>query len=134
MRGPIDFIVVGFEGKTFDGTILSSMMDAVKQKIIDIVALAAIRKDKEGNVEQVDLSNYGGEYVLNIMKTIPKDSVPIEKEDIDEVAELLENDTSAAILIVEQLWAKPLKKAIIDADGVLVAEGRIHPEAAAELS
>jgi len=29
-------------------------------------------------------------------------------------------------------WAKGLKKALIDADGVLIDEGRLHPEAVAE--
>ena len=55
------------------------------------------------------------------------------KEDIDEMGDLLENNTAAGLLVIEQLWAKPLKKALLDANGVLVAEGRIHPEAAQEL-
>jgi len=49
------------------------------------------------------------------------------------MADLLESNTSAGMLVIEQLWAKPLKKALIDAKGVLIAEGRIHPDAAAEL-
>jgi hypothetical protein len=44
------------------------------------------------------------------------------------------NNTSGALLMIEHLWAIPLKQAIINANGTLVADGRIHPEAAAELS
>ncbi len=36
--------------------------------------------------------------------------------------------------MIEHLWALPLKKALIDANGVLLAEGRIHPDAANELN
>jgi len=38
------------------------------------------------------------------------------------------------VLIIEHLWAKPLKEALLKAGGKLVAEGRIHPEAEVELS
>jgi hypothetical protein len=47
---------------------------------------------------------------------------------------VLETNTAAGLLVIEHLWAIPLKKALIDADGVMVAEGRIHPEAAEEFN
>ena len=57
----------------------------------------------------------------------------IGSDDLDEVGEFLEPGTAAGILVIEHLWAKGLKKAIIDKGGVLLAAGRIHPEAANEL-
>ena len=38
------------------------------------------------------------------------------------------NDTSAGILVIEQLWALPLKEALLHVGGELLAEGRIHPD------
>ena len=58
----------------------------------------------------------------------------VDSDDINEVGDLLETNTAAGFLVVEQLWAIPLKQAIINANGTLLAEGRIHPEAAAELN
>ena len=58
----------------------------------------------------------------------------MSEDDIQEVGELLEDNSSAGLLVIEQLWAKGLKQAIIAANGTLLSEGRIHPEASEELS
>lgn len=122
MRGPIDYIIVGFEGNQFDGSIVKAIADAEATGAIALVAMKAITKDADGNVAALAVT--GNDY---------PDTGIVTQDDLDEVADLLENNTTAGLLVVEQLWAKPLKKALIDANGVLVAEGRIHPEAALEL-
>jgi hypothetical protein len=134
MRGPIDFIVVGFEGNKFDGSILQSLTQALDKDVIGLLALSVISKDEHGIVTEAKLTEEDDEYFFAVRNYLPDDSMPVEQDDIDEIADLLENDTSAALLVVEQLWAKPLKKAIMDAHGILVADGRIHPEAAKQLS
>jgi hypothetical protein len=134
MRGPIDFIIVGFEGPKFDGKILAALTDALDAGVIDLVALSLIKKDKDGKVTKMDVSDTGDRYVMNFAeKYDPKPSM-IEDDDISEASDLLENDTAAGLLVIEHVWAKPLKKSIMEAGGVLVAEGRIHPEAEEQLS
>lgn len=134
MRGPIDYIIVGFEGNQFKGDILRAIAEAIDKGIIGLVALTLIVKDGEGNVKKISLSDTGDTYALEFEQKYQGDPSLIDNDDIDEVADLLENNTSAGLLAIEQLWAIPLKKAIVDAKGVLVAEGRIHPDAAAELN
>ena len=134
MRGPIDYIVVGFEGNKFDGSILNALADAIDKEIISLVALAAITKDEAGNVAALDIAKTGDEYAISFVEKYKGDNNLITDEDISEISDLLENHTTAGLLVIEQLWAKPLKKALIDANGVLVAEGRIHPDAAQELN
>jgi Family of unknown function (DUF6325) len=133
MRGPIDYIVVGFEGPKFDGSILEALTDAVDQGVIDIVAMSVIRKDQEGNVTTVEADEKTARYAVQFAERLGKGPAEADDADVAEVADLLQNDTAAGLLVIEHLWAKPLKQAILDAGGVLVAEGRIHPEAAAEL-
>ncbi len=134
MRGPIDYIIVGFKGNKFDGSILKAIGDAIDSGAISLVALSLIQKNVDDTVTVLDVADLGDEYAVEFIQKYKTDEELIVQDDIDEVAELLEANTSAGLLIVEQLWAKPLKKALIDANGVLVAEGRIHPEAAAELN
>lgn len=131
MRGPIDYIIVGFEGNNFTGEILKELVKASDNKIIAVLALALITKDKFGNVAVFEATDPG---TIDILKGFNLEEGLISKEDIAEVGELLENNTSAGLLIVEQLWAKGLKKAIINTNGTLLAEGRIHPEASNELN
>ena len=133
MRGPIDYIIVGFDGNEFDGSILGSLTDAIDNGVISLVALSFVAKDEEGNVVATDIAESGDEYIVEFTQKYHVSGELVDADDIDEVAEMLENNTSAGLLVVEQLWAKPLKKALIDANGVLLAEGRIHPEAANEL-
>lgn len=133
MRGPIDYIVVGFEGNKFDGSILKALTDAIDKGVIALVALSMIVKDADGNITSLDIAESGDDYIAEFTEKYAASSQPVDQDDLDEVADLIENNCSAGLLVVEQLWAKPLKEALINANGVLIAEGRIHPEAALEL-
>jgi hypothetical protein len=134
MRGPIDYIIVGFEGNKFDGSILKALGEAIDSGVISLIALALIVKDEKGTVTKVDIASTDDSYAVEFATKYKTKDDYVTNEDVDEMSDLLENNTAAGLLVVEQLWAKPLKKAIMDANGVLVAEGRIHPEAAAELN
>jgi hypothetical protein len=124
MRGPIDYIIVGFEGNNFKGEILEELQKAVEAGTISVLDLGLILRDADGTVTSVELTDTGS---LKIEGGL------ITDDDINEVGELLEDNSSAGLLIVEQLWAKGLKQAIINANGVLLDEGRIHPDAGKEL-
>ena len=123
MRGPIDYIVVGFPGNNFKGEILQELATASENGTIAVLDIALISKD--------ELTDQ-----LAIEAVLPADASRglITDEDVEEVASVLDENCSAGLLIVEQLWAKGLKQAILNADGVLMADGRIHPEASAEIT
>lgn len=133
MKGPIDFVVVGFEGNNFKGDILQALGDALDSGVIGLVGLAFISKDEEGNVTKLGITDIGDDYLIELSEKYDLSDDQIDDDDIEEMADLLNENTSAGLLVIEHLWAKPLKKAIVDAGGVLVADGRIHPDAAAEL-
>ena len=133
MRGPIDYILVEFEGNKFDGSILAELEKAVDQGIINILDLAVLVKDENGEVTLMDLSNLGDETVSTFVTSNGISGDLIGDDDIDEIAEVLENNSSAGLLVFEHLWAKGLRQAIFNANGTLVADGRIHPDALREL-
>jgi hypothetical protein len=134
MRGPIDYIIAGFEGNNFNGSILRELKKAVDDKTIALLDLAVISKNAQGEVQSVEMAATDDELIQTLAERKAGDGGIIGAEDVAEVGEILDNDTTAGLLIVEHLWAKGLKRAIIDAKGTLLAEGRIHPEAAGELS
>lgn len=133
MRGPIDYIVVGFNDAKFDGSILKALAEALESGVVALVALSIIKKDEQGAISLLNIADLGDDFVVEFAQKYAPDTATASEEDIQEVGELLEANEAAGLLVIEQLWAKPLKKAIIDAGGFLVAEGRIHPEAAQEL-
>lgn len=134
MRGPIDYIIVGFEGHKFDGSILQALADALDKGVIGLVALSVISRDENDAVTMLDITEMGDEYAVSFVNKYKPENSTVDQTDIDEVADLIEPNCTAGLLVIEQLWAKPLKEALIKANGVLLAEGRIHPEAAAELN
>jgi hypothetical protein len=134
MLGPIDYIVVGFEGNKFDGSVLKALGEAIDSGAIALVDLAFVMRDADDNIIKANVADLGDEYLVEFVEAHKPAKSAINDEDIDEVADLIEKNCAAGLLVIEQLWAKPLKQALINANGVLLAEGRIHPEAAAELN
>ena len=130
MRGPIDYIVVGFDGNNFTGEILEELDKAVNSGAIAVLELAVIIRDEDGNVAAAEVTD---EKLSKLMEELTSEPGLISDDDIEETGDLLEDGTSAGLLIVEHLWAKGLKKAIMDSGGTLLMEGRIHPEASKEL-
>lgn len=130
MRGPIDFVIVGFEGGIFKGEILRELQTASSNGVIKVLALAVVAKASDGTVSMLEFS----EETLAVTDSFDLDNSLISEDDISEVGEVLKNNTAAGLLIIEHLWAKGLKQAIINAGGSLISEGRIHPEASEELN
>lgn len=134
MRGPIDYIVVGFEGNKFDGSVLKALGDAIENGTIALVDIAFVMRDNDDKVLKMNIADMGDEYVAEFVEQYKPQSAVTNDEDIDEIADLIEKNCAAGLLVIEHLWAKPLKEALVKANGVLLAEGRIHPEAAEELN
>lgn len=134
MRGPIDYIIVNFTGNKFTGGVLEELSKVVKDGTISVLDIALITKDKEGNIAALELSDMQDAGVAEFAKNNSVSSGLITQDDIEEVGDIIADNSSVGLLVIEQLWAKGLKQAIIDAGGELIAEGRIHPEAAEELS
>lgn len=133
MRGPIDYILVGFDNAKFDGSVLNALAEAIDNGVIALIALSVIKKDADGTVSVFDVEDIGDDFVIQFAQKYNVTSDLVSEDDKKEVSDLLVENEAAGLLVVEQLWAKPLKKALIEANGYLIAEGRIHPEAAAEL-
>jgi hypothetical protein len=132
MLGPIDYIIVGIKGNNFDGSVLEELKKAVDSGVIRLVDLLFVIKDKDGEVTMAEVTDQDDDLKQVAEVLGHKDDMPLLTEsDTQKIAEKMENDTTAGILVIEQLWAKGLKKALLDKNAVLLAEGRIHPETVA---
>jgi hypothetical protein len=130
MLGPVDYVVLGFKGNNFDGSIMKELSAAVNSKVIRVLDLVFIMKDREGKVIEGEFEDQSEDLKQTFGDFSRADDMPILSDsDVDKIAQHMDKDTAAGVLVVEHLWAKGLKKALIDAGGFLVADGRVHPEA-----
>jgi Family of unknown function (DUF6325) len=129
MLGPIDYIAVSFKGNNFDGSVLKALADATKSGVIRVVDLVFVIKDADGKVEWAEIEDQEDD-LKEVGKLLGhKGDLPLlTEDDVQKLGAQMPNDTSAGILVIEQLWAIPLKKALLHVGGELVAEGRIHPD------
>jgi hypothetical protein len=132
MFGPIDYVVIGFEGNNFDGSILRELSSAIDDGVIRVIDLLFVMKDEDGTVTEGEYEDQS-EDVQEMLRTLHYDKetgMPLVTDrDIAKISKLLDNNTAAGVLIVEHLWAKGLKKALLDAGGTLLTDGRIHTDA-----
>jgi hypothetical protein len=131
MMGPVDYVVIGFKGSNFDGKILDKVVDATQKNIIRVLDLVFIIKDEFGSITEGEYVDQSDELKETFGDFSLDDDTPLlSDEDITKIGAQMENDTAAGVLVIEHLWARELKQAIADKGGFLIADGRIHPEAA----
>lgn len=129
MLGPIDYIAVSFKGNNFDGSVLQELTKATESGAIRVVDLLFIIKDSDGAVTMAEVEDQHEE-LKEVSKALGHvgDLPLLTEDDVNKLGESMANDTSAGVLVIEQLWAKGLKKALLNAGAELLDEGRIHPD------
>jgi hypothetical protein len=122
--GPIDFIALEFPGNRFRGEILPELSELVEKGIIRIIDLVVIMKD-QGEVIVRELRELDAAHIAMFDPLKAEVSQMITRADIDLIAGQLAENSTAGILLIENLWAKRTMQAMLDADGRLVMFERI---------
>ena len=123
--GPVEYMIVAFPGNEFKGEIAPALQDLVESETIRIIDLAFVTKDGDGEVAGFELSDLDDEVQAALEKAGAEATGLFNEEDLTAASEELEPNSSAALLVWEDLWAARLTEAIRDADGVLFDLGRV---------
>jgi hypothetical protein len=127
--GPIDFLALDFKTDSLKGEILPALLELVENKTVRVVDLVVIQKYADGSHEAVEME----QLAPNLMKIFDPLKVEvsgiIQVEDIDAIAEEMENNTTAALLLFENLWAIKFGEAVLRANGRVLAHDRVPFEA-----
>jgi uncharacterized membrane protein len=126
--GPVDYAIVAFPGNKFRGEIAPALADLVEREVIRIIDIAFIGKSEEGDVVAMELT----ELDPDVQEALESAGIEIQgllnDEDLQSAAEDLEPNSSAAVLVWENVWARKVTNAMRDAGGVLVAFERLPHE------
>ena len=123
--GPVDYMIVAFPGNEFKGEIAPALADLVDAGTIRIIDIAFVGKDADGEAVAFELTE------LDPAVQEGLDSLGIEvgglfnEDDLMDAADGLEPNSSAALLVWENVWAREAAQAIRNAGGRLVAFERV---------
>jgi hypothetical protein len=109
--GPIDYLVVEWPaGKQPSGEGLPLLVDLVDRGLIRLLDLAFVRKEDDGTIVGLDLSEFDGDPVLTVFEGAS--SGLLGDEDYAEAGAAIEPGCSAALLVYENTWAAPFATAL----------------------
>jgi hypothetical protein len=127
--GPIDYLVVEFPGNRMTGKALPMLVDLVDRGLIRILDLAFVRKDLDGSVVGLAVTDLDGDGELDPVVFEGASSGLLGDDDVEDAASVLEPGCSAGILVYENVWAAPFAAELRRGGGQLVASGRIPVQA-----
>ena len=161
-------LVVGFDGNRFRGEIWPELERLKREKVVRILDLLLVRKDSEGAIAHLVASDLNWEEASDFGETMgmlagfARDGLPglergamagmaelmdghlFDEEDAFRLEQLLPNETTAAVVLFEHIWAAPLLAAVARANGfemfndwveptqIMEAGGKFLPKAVAD--
>ena len=123
--GPIDFLALDFKTDRLKGEIMPELLELVKNKIVRVIDLVIIQKYEDGHHVAMEMQQLAPELLALFDPLEVEITGLIQAEDIDNLAEAMENGTNAALLLFENLWAVKFREAVLRANGRLLVHERI---------
>ena len=126
--GPLEYLMVAFEGNRFTGEIISALRTAQEKGIIRVIDLLVIKKDEQGKVMAMELSDLSEEEARPFGFLAGKLLDIFEPDDVEVTASQMPNNSAAGLLLIEDTWAIPLKQALLNAGAIARTGGLVTPE------
>jgi uncharacterized membrane protein len=150
--GPVQMLVLGFSEPNFTGKIAAELDRLREHEFVKIVDALAVQKDDAGNITALEVTDLtqdeaiemgaiagaligfgygeGDEDAIEAGAELGAERMAgghlIPEEEAWYVADAIPNGSAAAIILLEHLWAIPLRDAIVDAGGIALADEWIH--------
>lgn len=124
--GPVDILEVAFPGNEFNGGILPALEGLISSGTIRVLDLLFAYKTPEGEVRSLELAGIDAQYGP-LFSSVDGD-VPgglLDTEDVAELADILEPNSSILVICWENSWAAPFVAALEGSGAVLLDQARV---------
>ncbi|MFI6010157.1 DUF6325 family protein [Streptomyces sp. NPDC051243] len=131
--GPVDLVILSFPADHPPDSFLAAVEHVERRKDVRILDALVVTKSAEGRIGRMELSDIEslGDVAADIAARRTLGMVGVE--DVDEIAVLMEPDTTVLALLVENVWAREAAAEARRHDGRLLASVRIPHEQIAEV-
>ena len=129
--GPVDLVVVGFPGNKFSGEIIPAIQELVDAGTIRIIDILFAVREGEEDVRVFELQELESELFNRFDPIVAEVTGLLTPDDARHLAADLPPDSTIALLLFENTWARKVGDAMAAADGQLLFFERI-PRAVVE--
>jgi hypothetical protein len=123
--GPVDVAVILFEGNKFSGDVAPALAELNDSGTVRIIDFAFVRKETDGSASVVEA---GDAEVADLFDFHATQFDLLSEEDLIGIADGLEADSSALVIVWENRWAARLGAAVRASHGRLISQDRIPRE------
>jgi Family of unknown function (DUF6325) len=124
--GPVEVVVLAFPDSNFNGAILPELARLIDTGTITLIDGVLATKDLEGDTVFVEYEDLDPETDAGkVAALMDRLEGLVSDEDVEHLTDALDPGSSAAILVFEHTWLKPLRDAIVSSGGILAADLRI---------
>jgi hypothetical protein len=128
--GPVDVAVILFEGNNFNGEVAPAIAELQLSGTVRIIDLAFLTKDAEGNAAFIEVEDAE---IADAFAGITESQLDLlSDEDLMGLADGLDPESSALVVVWENTWASRLASAIRGSGGEMVSYFRIPHEVVVE--
>ncbi len=148
--GPVQMLVIGFEGDNFTGEIREELQRLKDHDIVRLIDLLLVKKNEDGEIEVVQRSDLdqdeaeefgalvgalvgfgaGGEEEAERGAIAGaeelEDGHVFDDDTVWYLSDAIPEGTAAAVALLEHRWAIPLRDKIAQAGGVTLSDAWIH--------
>ena len=148
--GPVQMLIVGFEGDKFDGSIMEELDRLKEHDIVRLIDLLFVKKNEDGEIEVAQRSDLdadeaqefgaiigalvgfgadgeeGAEYGALAGAAELEDGHVFDDEAVWYLGDAIPDGTAAAVALLEHRWAIPLRDKIAQAGGLTLSDAWIH--------
>src|SRR5512136_148108 len=125
---PIEYALVDFKGNKFSGKIVPELLDLAERGIVRFVDIAFIQKEKDGTTRTVELNDLDPKSYKEFVPLGKHVQSLFTEEDLQIEAGKLRKNTSAMLILWENVWLDNIRKAVASAGGTVVERGQISPD------
>jgi len=123
--GPVDYAVIAFPGNDFNGDIAPALADLVEAGTIRLIDAAFVSKDENGDVLAFEVTQLAPDVQAKLDALNLEVQGLVNEQELEAIGQELELNSSAALLVWENVWARAIAQKMREAGGVLVAFERV---------
>ena len=148
--GPVQMLIVGFQGDNFDGSIMKELQRLKEHDIVRLIDLMFVKKNEEGDLEIAQRSDLneeeaqqfgaivgalvgfgaegdeGAEYGAVAGAAELEDGHVFDDDAVWYLGDAIPPGTAAAVALLEHRWAIPLRDKIAQAGGLTLSDAWVH--------